>query len=794
MNKKISLAVSKFALPAPRRGHIDGYSGLGRGAEIGQEIHRSIQAQQRETYTHYKSEVFTSHIFETTDFNFEVSGKIDGLYEARTDSEVTRIEEIKSSFNIYELQRRLKENPEHPYLLQLRTYGYFHWLKQKEIPDLTLLLVSSRNNETMDIRVQLDITNYEEWLARRLAELDEEAHLAQKRSARRKKTAAAMVFPFAKPRTGQVELIESIEAGMRARQPMLLQAPTGLGKTIGVLYPSLNESLSRGQRTIYTTPKNSQHAVAEDAIDRLQEAGAPIKGMTLTAKSKMCFKNEAICNPDFCEYAKNHYTKVSGNKIIEKLHKKKKLTANVFKKMAAEFEVCPFEIQLDAAVDADTIICDYNYVFAPRSPLGRINAEELDQEGLPNLVIDEAHNLPSRAMDYYSPALSVRALENMREQSPSLPQKFRNDFEVLVNDCIRVVQSCAPPNTDKPCKITPPLAAFLEQDFELRNFTSTYLNSDTDIQAGDVILNLGFYWAQFTEALEFVGGGRKEFFTTYEPSPASVRITCCDASELLKDSYDHYAQVVGFSATLKPFSYYSQLSGLKDRDLKTAEFVSPFSRDQRKVLIIPQVSSKYSERQRNYPRIAEAIARISAVQPGNYFAFFPSFDFLKKVLHEFKAPEGFKVLSQSSGMRREAVDEVLDQLRESSTHHIVFAVQGGVFSEGIDYPGKMAIGAFVVGPPLPTFDLVREEMRRYYQENYEAGFDYAYTYPAMAKAVQAAGRVIRTETDKGIIVLMDDRFIQPSYTKSMPQDWFVESATELVSQNILSDLKKFWNE
>ncbi len=781
-------------MPAPRRGHIDGYSGLGRGAEIGQEIHRRIQAQQHELHPHYKSEVFTSHLFDTSDFNFEVSGKIDGFFEARHNSEVTRIEEIKSSFNIYEMQRRLKENPEHPYLLQLRTYGYFHWLKQKEIPDLTLLLVSSRNSETMDIRVSLDLGTYEEWLDRRLAELNEEAHQAQKRSARRKKTALAMVFPFAKPRSGQVELIASIEAGMRDKQPMLLQAPTGLGKTVGVLYPSLNESLSRGQRTIYTTPKNSQHAVAEDAIDRLQEAGAPIKGMTLTAKSKMCFKNEAICNPDFCEFANNHYTKMNENKVIEKLHKKKKLTASVFKRMAAEFEVCPFEIQLDAALDADTIICDYNYVFAPRSPLGRISSEELDQEGLPNLVIDEAHNLPSRAMDYYSPALSVRALENMREQSPSLPKKFRSDFEALVNDCIRVVQSCAPTNAEKPCKIRPPLAAFLEQDFELRNFTSTYLNSDADIQAGDVILNLGFYWSQFTEALEFVGSGRKEFFTTFEPNPTSVRITCCDASELLKDSYESYAQVVGFSATLKPFSFYSQLSGLKDRNLKTAEFVSPFSRDQRKVLIIPQVSSKYSDRQRNYPRIAEVIARIAAVKQGNYFAFFPSFDFLSRVLQEFKTPEGFEVLRQPSGMRREAVDEVLDKLRESSAHHIVFAVQGGVFSEGIDYPGKMAIGAFVVGPPLPTFDLVREEMRRYYEENYDAGFDYAYTYPAMAKAVQAAGRVIRTETDKGIIILMDDRFTQPSYTKSMPLDWFNESAAELVSQNILSDLRKFWYE
>lgn len=249
---------------------------------------------------------------------------------------------------------------------------------------------------------------------------------------------------------------------------------------------------------------------------------------------------------------------------------------------------------------------------------------------------------------------------------------------------------------------------------------------------------------------------------------------------------------MGFSATLKPFDFYSRLSGLAGEKLKTAEFVSPFEHEQRKLLIIPQVSSKYSERERNYPLIAEAISRISALKSGNYFAFFPSFDFLNRVLQVFQPPEGFQVVRQQSGMHRDAIDEVLKSLRETEINHLVFAVQGGVFSEGVDYPGKMAIGAFVIGPPLPTFDLVREEMRKYYEENYSAGFDYAYTFPAMAKAVQAAGRVIRSETDRGLIVLMDDRFVQPSYSKSMPQDWFDKNPRELVSQNILSDIADFW--
>lgn len=786
----MSLAVAKFALPAPRKGSIDGNSGFGGSAEAGQEIHLNIQASRKKLFSNYRAEVATNHTFETSGFTFEIRGKLDGIF----DSEIPRIEEIKSSFNIYELQRRLQEsNSEHPYCLQLRTYGYFHWLKTNIIPDLSLLLVSTRNNETHELKIQLDIANYEAWLERRLAELVYEAQLAEKRTRRRKKTSEKMIFPFDKPRRGQIDLIETIEQGMRDNRTMLLQAPTGLGKTVGVLFPTLREALSRGQRSVYVTPKNSQHAVAEDAIDRLQHTGANIKSMTLTAKNKMCFKNEPICNPEFCEFADNHYTKIAENKLTEQLAKKKSLSSRTFKKMASRFEVCPFELQLEAIVDADTLICDYNYVFAPRSVLGRIENFEFN-EGKPNLIIDEAHNLPSRAMDYYSPSLSVFTLESMRDEAAFLKKKFRNEAISLLNACIQTIQKCRPSDISKATKIKPPLASFMVQDADLRNFLSTYLNSDVDIQPKDIVLKLCFYWSEFTDALQFIGSGRKEFFTTYNPNPERISITCCDASEMLKESYNNYSQVVGFSATLKPFDFYSRLSGLNSEKLKTAEFVSPFSKEQRKLLIIPQVSSKYSERERNYPLIADAIRRISELKKGNYFVFFPSFDFLTRVLKVFKAPDGFEVLRQQSGMSRDSIDEILFRLRESTLNHLIFAVQGGVFSEGVDYPGKMAIGAFVVGPALPTFDLVREEMRQYYQTNYASGFDYAYTYPAMAKAVQAAGRVIRTETDRGLIVLMDDRFIQTSYTKSMPQDWFVNNARELVSQNILKDVADFWNQ
>lgn len=324
---------------------------------------------------------------------------------------------------------------------------------------------------------------------------------------------------------------------MKTNTRMLIQAPTGLGKTSGVLYPTLKEALSRGQKVVYVTPKNSQHSVAEDAVSRFQDSGTPVKSLTITAKSKICFKNEPLCNPEYCEFARDYYTKVHENKLVEILNKKKKLTARVFKNLGEEYQVCPFELQFEAAQEVDAVICDYNYVFSPKTSFGKVSASHPCQEGKPNLVMDEAHNIPSRAMDYYSPALSSIALEKMRDEIRKLPVRFRGEGEDLLDDCIQVLISCRPDGEGRSQKIDPPAEPFLEQDLKLRGFLSRYLDSDVEIQPKDVVLRLCFYWSEFTSALEYVNDPeRKEFFTTFQPHPSggSVKITCCDASKCFK--------------------------------------------------------------------------------------------------------------------------------------------------------------------------------------------------------------------------------------------------------------------
>ncbi len=789
--KIVKLSVQEFALPSPLSGSIESGSGFSNSAQVGTELHQYIQEERRKEFDHYQSEVKISFSFEE-EYHFKIEGRIDGIFEGQS----PLIEEIKSSFNVYELQKNLRLKwMEHPYILQVMTYGYFYWKTHGAMPELSLHLISSRNRDRLDLQVKLDINLYENWLKRRLNELKIEARLMEKRIARRKDLAKDFPFPFDRPRTGQIDLIDKIESGMGEKKHLMVQAPTGLGKTVGVLYPSLKESMSRGEKVIYVTPKNSQQSVAEEAIEKFQAKGSGVKSLTLTAKSKLCLKAEPLCNPEYCEFARGHYDKMHQHNLKSQLMKKKKITARVIKNLAQKYEVCPFELQLEAVEEADTVICDYNYVFANRSALSRVSRLRFEESGKPNLVVDEAHNLPSRAMGYYSPTLSSAALDKMREEIQYLPRKFASEGEELLDQSIQVIKDSVPSHQKKSERIDLPIEPFLEQNEILKGFLSRYLDSDVEIKARDVVLRFIFYWGEFTDILEEIGGKKRpEFFMSYVPDEkgGSIKITCCDASEMIRPKYDNYKQVVAFSATLKPFEYYSKLSGFSPENLLTSEFVSPFEKEKRKIIVIPQISTKYSDRERSYARIGETIFKVTSLKKGNYLVFFPSFDFLEKTFRKMQVEPGVQVIRQNRYMKNDDVLEVLENLRANQRPTILMAVQGGVFSEGVDYPGDMVIGAFIIGPPLPNFDFEREGIKDYYQEKYRAGFDYAYTYPAMAKAVQAAGRVIRSEKDKGIIILMDDRFLDDRYSQTMPDDWFEQSPHELVSKSILNDLRSFW--
>lgn len=788
LKKSLRIAVTEFALPAPRTGSIEVHSGYGLLAEKGGEVHGLVQARRAARTEGYATERPSLATFERGGRKFLVAGRLDGF----VDGLIPRIEEIKSTANVEELRRRLVSGDDHPYLLQLRSYGYFHWKATGVEPELVLVLASTRTRETEEIPVALDRWRYEAWLERRLDELVVEAAEFEKAEKRRKKAAASFKFPFDPPRRGQLELAAAVERACADGAPLLVQAPTGLGKTAGVMAPALKEALSRGQKLIYVTPKNSQHAAAEDAVDRLQAGGQAVRSLTINAKSKMCFKEETICNPEYCEYARDHYKKTADHGLIARLSKKKNLRPRTFREFGKKYEVCPFELQLETAASRDVIVCDYNYVFSPRNARGRLTGGLFKKNARPNLVIDEAHNLPSRATDYFSPALSAPELAALGPRLALLPAGVRGEAEKALERALELIESARPGGARGAVEVNLDPKPFLEHQEELARLLTKRLESPAGIGGDDPVLFLAHAWSEFAEAL---GREGEEFRTTFTPQANGgvLRIVCCDAAKFLGEAYAAFANVVAFSATLKPFDYSRRLLGLDGKDAATAEFTSPFPRGNRKLMVIPQVSTKWNDRARESAKIADGIARIVKLRRGNYFVFFPSFAFMEQVLALTKL-EGFVVLKQEREMKSARVAEILERLRAADRPTVVFGVQGGVFSEGVDYPGDMLIGVIVVGPALPSFDFERELRRDYYERKYGEGFDYAYAYPAMAKVVQSAGRVIRSETDRGLIVLMDRRFVQDSYVKSMPADWIEGDVRALVPARVTAEVEGFWRD
>lgn len=788
--KNIYLSVGDFAQPSPKVGSIEIYSGFREAAQWGIETHKLLQEMFLKDNPSYQSEVILSHTFHYQKIKLHVSGRLDGLYNEHEEN--LTIEEIKTALDAQKLIHSLANNYfTHPYWIQLQTYGYFYWLKNNKKPHLNLLVVCLKTKRKFPIALDLNISAYESWLNRRLDELNELISQAKKRIRHRKKLASQLVFPFKKFRKYQDALLDTVTESFKNKNPLLLQAPTGLGKTVTVLFPTLKDAWSRGQKTIYLTPKNSLNQEVKLTVDQLQLKKSSFKTLLLSAKKKLCMKDEPFCNSSYCEFARNHFTKVREAQLLQKLKREKTLDYSYFKKQAKRYEICPYELQMQSISGMDLVIGDYNYVFSPSLKNGRVSTVPLGEEGKPNLVIDEVHNLPARSLDYYSPVLSIPFLEKLIDSVTVAEISIQGKLISVLNDCVQLIHEFLPTNLYTPKRIEPPTKPFLRQLEKLNLLLSEYFGFIT-LKKEDPFLSFYQYWSNFSSALDLITQSslKDYFFVWADRNQRLIKITCCDASSLLKDSYELFHQIVGFSATLKPFSYYAKRIGLEKAI--TAEFETPFEASQRKLLIIPQLSTSYKMRQRNYNKLIEVIQRITKVRPGNYLIFFPSFDYLDQVFYRFPFDAQFKLLKQERRMTSTAVQALLVQLEEPDISHLVFAVQGGMLSEGINYLGDLAIGVFIIGPPLPVFNWENEQIKHYYETHYQLGIEYMAIYPAMAKTIQAAGRIIRSEEDKGIIVLVDNRFLEKNYSECMPNDWYINTPQENVSQSILSDLQDFW--
>jgi len=774
----LPLSVRDFITPLVPTGSLDAslsYQLQEDAAQQGTRLHGKIQKRLAREHAELRSETHLQWSFERPGFTCLVRGRLDVLLPG---SMQPILEEIKTTYQAPGLLRSLEADPFHPFAQQARMYAWILMQRGEPAPSCRLRIVSLLDEAETLVEVPFDPEAFSSWVEAQVDGLHQ-AHLrALARAAERRETGDALRFPFPAPRPGQVHLMDEVREGLEAEQRLLLQAPTGLGKTAAVLYPALEKALAEDLRVFYLTPRNSQHAVAEAFLRRLQEEGHPLRFVTLRAKERVCPQEEVHCTPEACPRALNYYDRLRESGALAHLQALGCADVEAIREEADRHLLCPFELSLDAARHADVIIGDYNYALAPSATLVRFfGSPEAEARNL--LLLDEAHNLPNRAADWFSPALELDELEELKRKRKGLGRAASTQ----IGRCLRLVAVHA--GTHRVLEVD--TEAFLEEETRIRRLLAKTAAEGKELPPSHPLVRLLRLWSDFCGVLR--ERGEAHLLSWIPQGSGCLKLTCLDASAYLAERFKPLAGVLLFSATLKPFDYYQRLSGLPEKGTRELEVSSPFSAAHRKVLVVPQISTLYRQRERSVPRIAQFLARVLPLKPGNYLVFFPSYAFLEQTLAQVELP-GFELRAQPRRARPQELEELLQSLR-GERNQVVFAVLGGSLAEGIDLPGEALIGCVVVGPPIPPFDLERQHLKTYFDRHYGQGEAYAYIYPAMAKAIQAAGRVIRGPEDRGLLAFLDGRFLEPAYACCFPGEWF-RDPREAVSASILAEVQAFW--
>jgi DNA excision repair protein ERCC-2 len=781
--KTIKLAVTDFGQRNILIGDIDDRASVANVAvELGAEIHREIQKSRHEEFSSYASESPVDLVIPVgPEFSLAISGRIDGMW---TDADGSVVEEIKSSLKVRKTLAQMIDDPEHPYILQVKLYAWMTWKQRGVLPRTHILLVAAASREKIVFPVEFDPEEFSQWVDQRAQWIAKTWAENQVFKAARKSLAKNLKFPFAKKRDGQKALLEDVSLACKENKQLLAQAPTGLGKTAAVIFPMLKSALRRGDKLFYVTPKNSQLREAEKFLVKLHRKDFAVTGLIMTAKPKICMQDKVHCSPEVCRFAKGHYDKVNAGDLIELLKAEPLINQKLLRSYAEKYEVCPYELGKQVMPWKDVIAGDYHYALSPQASLRETSALPLVKDPKPLLAVDEAHNLAERSLDWYTATVQEISVEVIQKASRKLKKNLKNINRWLDEHLVKV------------SKNHPILQTLHRESLEIlmekwsAEMTEILENLEGPPDS-DPLVSVWFTWLNFAELAKLP---EELFFASGAPEDRSVTLHCVNAGPLLREVLSKFRTTVAFSATLKPFAFHKAMCGFDEERVVTKEFDSPFPPGNRCLIAIPQVSTAWKDRPRSTPRIAEVIERVTATRRGNYIAFFPSFDLMRQTKPMIKA-EGFEIVEQPPKAPQSWVKDMMATFK-NRRNILLLAVQGGVLSEGIDLPGEALIGTFVIGPALSMVTPEREERRRLLGAAGGDGFAKAYIYPAMARSIQSAGRVLRTPHDRGVIVLMDPRFLQKPYSDSFPTDWLSDNGTpqDLVSSSILVDIHRFWDQ
>ncbi|MDO5423593.1 MAG: ATP-dependent DNA helicase [Eubacteriales bacterium] len=749
--------------------------------QMGSRLHRKIQGSMGPAY---QAEVTLRDPWPCGSYQILVEGRADGIF---TEENQTYIDEIKGVY------RNLSyvEEPVPVHESQAKCYAYMY-AKQKNLEEIGVQMTYC-NLETEDIRRFRRLYTFQElteWYTHLLTEYQKWCDFSQEWKETRQASIGAVVFPFPY-REGQKDLAAAVYRTIQRQKKIFIQAPTGVGKTMSTVFPAVKavgEGL--GEKIFYLTAKTITRTVAWEAFQLLKEQGLHYKVITLTAKEKICPLEETDCNPLHCPYAKGHFDRVN-DAVFEMLTQSSDFSRDVILAQAEKWNVCPFEMSLDASVWADAIICDYNYVFDPRARLKRFFSE--GTKGAYLFLIDEAHNLVDRGREMFSAELYKEDFLALKKEMRQHSRKLTRSLEACNRQMLEWKREC------EDCQLLDSLGAFPISLMNLAGQMEDFLEESQDPELRKKVLDLYFSVRSFQDIYDRVDENYRIYTKFAEDGRFYVRLYCINTAANLLECLDKGNSTVFFSATLLPVKYYmGLLCGQMDSYAIYAK--SPFDREKKLVLVGTDVSSRYTRRgPKEYGKIAEYIRKVSGKKRGNYMVFCPSYRMLEDISGAFSeiCPPETEMICQTSGMNEEEREAFLERFQqkpaESTAHTLVgFTVMGGIFGEGIDLKGESLIGAVIVGTGLPQVCSEREILKGFYDNRSQDGFSYAYTIPGMNKVLQSAGRVIRTAEDTGVILLLDDRFAQESYQRLFPLEWAGYRYCTL--RNVEEQTALFWAE
>ncbi|WP_338151893.1 helicase C-terminal domain-containing protein [Mesobacillus campisalis] len=750
MEYKISVRV--LVEYAHRSGSIDTQFMAGTSMTEGTLAHQEIQ---KNYHDQDGREVYLHTTLPIGELNLKVEGRADGVL--LRDGQII-IDEIKSTSGSLAL---IEETTFPVHWAQAKIYAYMY-AKENNLKEMTVQLTYMQVH-TREIRRFARRLSFKELEAAALHAAHLFAPYAESRLGHMEKrdiSIQAASFPFKGYRAGQKKLAGAVYKTILDKNTLFASAPTGIGKTISTLFPAI-KSIGEGlaDKIFFLTAKTMTRQAAEKTLERLEARGLHFQCVTLTAKDKICFKDETICTKEHCEFANGYYDRINGA-VLDILSCEGIMDRDTIEQYAVKHRVCPFEFSLDLAYVSDAVICDYNYVFDRRTGLRRFKDNHRKRTVL---LVDEAHNLVDRGREMYSSLLSKapfleirRRYKNQNEDLYAQAKAF-NEFFIQLRKQYGVkgpfILEELPEDLHA---IAESFVRAAEEELALSRDSSGLL-LETYFCVQD--------WLQLGKLADH------RFIIHGEASKGDIylKLFCLDPSRLLQKAGKAYLAKIFFSATLEPFDYFKEMLGSEEGDY-LLRLPSPFAAEQSDVYIQP-LSTRFPDREKSAIPIVGTIESLVKSRPGNYLVFFPSYQYMNMVAEEWRT-QGMEAIVQVSGMDEKEREAYLGTFSSQTDAPVVgFAVLGGIFSEGVDLKGDMLKGVVIVGTGLPQLSYERNLIKRHYDSIGKNGYDYAYVFPGMCKVLQAGGRLIRGENDSGTIVLIDDRFLQGKYRRMLPLEW-----------------------